>query len=68
MKNRYCVQGLPFKRSLEQLADSQFLKLLDREQSRALGTWLGSAPLGAVWSAVWVGEESLCKLTVQRVS
>jgi hypothetical protein len=65
---RYQVMGLPYRRSLEELPGSPFLKLLNADQARALGTWLRAADVGEQWQACWVGEERLVFVDVKRVA
>ncbi len=68
MPKRYTVLGLPYRRTQEELPESPFLKCLDKEQWRALALWLGAAPVGATWGAVWAGEEGLVRVNLQRVA
>jgi hypothetical protein len=64
----YTVMGLPFKRTINQLTESEFLKLLDAEQTKELGRWLDLAEPGDEFQAGWFGEEWPCSLTVKRVA
>jgi hypothetical protein len=66
---RFSVQGLPYRRSLAELASSVFVLCLDPTQRRCLLTWCYQAEPDAEWSACWADEDGRLKyLHIRRVA
>lgn len=64
----FVVQDLPYRRTLEELAESPFVMCLNKSQKVALGYWCMSAAVGEELTQGWFDEEGRrYSVSVRRV-
>ncbi len=66
---RFTVQGLPYKRTLDELGESVFVKCLAPGQLMALARWTETAAVGEQLEQGWYNEDAEhYTVVVQRVA
>lgn len=68
MAKLFTVQGLPYKRTLDDLGKSPFVQCLAPGQLKALARWVATAAVGDELDQGWYGEHSYQVVVVRRVA
>lgn len=69
MAKRFTVQGLPYKRTLDELGASVFVQCLAPTQLMALAAWCETAAVGHELEQGWVDEDGRHQaVAVRRVA